>query len=98
MADAQHRFLTNRRILVAPNRHIELAFGIDAPQAIETSLVEVDETSGYINAVIELMLAADVVVVVFAVLCRVLAQLGDEGLGVALDNLVGIDEVKVDIT
>ncbi len=65
MAGEQHRLLANRRILVAPYRHVELAFGIDAPQAIEAGLVEVDEARRNLDALVKLVLAADVVVILF---------------------------------
>ena len=98
MASPQHLRLAYRRVLVAPYWHIEFAFGVDAPQAVVTGLVEVDKASGYFNAVIELMLAADVIIVIFAVLRSVFAQFDNKRLGVALDDLVGDDEVKVNIT
>ncbi len=98
MASPQYFRLDNGRLLVTAHRHVELAFGVDAPEAVVAGFVEVDEARGYLNAVVELVLTSDFVVVVFAVLRRVLAQLDDEGFGVALDDLVGIDEVKVDIT
>ena len=94
----QNSRLTDGRLFRAPHRHIELAFGVDAPQAVEASLVEVDETGRYLNAVVEIVLTSDAVVVVFGVICRVLAQLLDEGFGIALDDLVCVDEIKVDIT
>lgn len=98
MAGAQIRFIAYGRFLVAAHRHIELPLGIDAPKAVEAGLVEVDETRRYLDAVIEIVLTADMVVVVFRVIRRVLAQLGDEGLRIALDDLVGVDEIKIDIT
>ncbi len=38
-----------------------------------------------------MVLAADCVIVVFAVIRRVFPQLGDEGLGIALDDLAGLN-------
>lgn len=77
MTSAKVLRLADGRILVAADRNVEFAFGIDAPQAVKAGLVEVDEASGDFYAVVKLMLAADVVVVAFVVLCRVFAQLGD---------------------
>lgn len=38
------------------------------------------------------------VVVIFGVFRRVFMQLLDEGLWVALDDLISVDEIKVDVT
>lgn len=98
MASAQIVLLANGGILIAAHWHVELAFGIHAPETVETSLVEVDEARRYLNAIVELVLAAELVIVVFAVTAGVLLEPSDEGFGIALDDLVGVDEVKVNIT
>ena len=45
-----------------------------------------------------MVLTANLVVIVFFVVSGVLLQPRDQGVGVALDYLVGIDEIKVDVT
>ena len=91
MASSQHLWLANGRVGIAAHRHIEFAAAVHPPQAIEAGLVEIDEASRYFNTVIEMMLPADVVVEVFAVPRRVLAQFDDEGFGIALDDLVSLN-------
>ena len=98
MTGAQHVFLADSRFCCAPHRHVELAFGIHAPQAVVASLVEVDEAGGYLDAIFEKMLAADLVIVVGAVIFGVLVQLLYEGIGVALDDFVGVNQVRVNVT
>lgn len=73
MAGAQHRFLADCWILVTANRDVELSFAINPPQAVVAGLVEVDEARGDLDAVVKLMLAADVVVVIFRVILGVLS-------------------------
>ncbi len=97
MASAQIVLLANGGILIAARWHVELAFGIHAPETVETSLVEVDEARRYLNAIVELVLAAELVIEVFAVTADVLLEPSDEGFGIALDDLVGVDEIEVDI-
>ena len=91
MASAQDFWLTNCGILVAADGDVELAFAIDAPEAVVAGFVEVDEAGGYLDTVVQMVLTANLVVVVFAVLCGVLPQLADEGFGIALDDLIRID-------
>ncbi len=98
MTSAEQLCLANCGILVVSNRYIEFAFGIDAPKAVVAGLVEIDETRRNLDAVVELVLASNLVEIVFAVLAGVLLKPGDEGLGIALDNLVGVDEIEIDIT
>jgi len=98
MASEQIDLVAYAGIPVAPHRHVELAFGIHPPEAVEAGLVEVDEARGNLDAIIELVLAANPVVVVFRVVSGVRYQPRDQGFGIALDDLVSIDEIKVDIT
>lgn len=98
MTGAQQFMLADGRTIVTAHRHIELAFGVHAPKAVVAGLVEVNEARRYIDAVIELMLAADAVIVVFRVIRRVLLQSANQGFGVALDDLVCVDEIKVNFT
>ena len=98
VARTQIVMLANGRILRTAHRHIELAFGVHAPKAVVAGLVEVDETRRYLDAVVEIVLTSEVVVVFLAVLLGVNPELGDERFGVALDDLIGVDEIKINIT
>jgi len=91
MAGAQGSFVTDHGILVAANRDVELALAIHAPEAVVTGLVEVDEAGGYLDAIVEMVLTAYLVVVIFRVLGRVLSQLADERIGISLDDLISVD-------
>ena len=91
-------FLTYCRVRIVAHRHIELALAVDTPEAVVAGLIEVDEASGDLDAVVKPMLAAYLVVVLFRVVSGVLLQLLNERFGVALNDLVGIDEIKVNIT
>ncbi len=98
VASPQYLRLAYRRVLVATHRNIELAFGVHAPKAVVAGLVEVDETRRYLDAVVEIVLTSEVVVVFLAVILGVNPELGDERFGVALDDLIGVDEIKINIT
>ena len=98
MTGAQKCWLANGGLHRAAHRHVEFAFAIHAPEAVVAGLVEVNETGSYLNAVIKLMLAADAVIVFFRMIDRVLLQLANQWFGVALDDLVSVDEIKVNIT
>ncbi len=97
VAGAQNLWLTNRRILVTPHRHVEFTLAVHAPKAVVAGLVEVDEARRYLDAVVKIMLTSEVVIVFLAVILGMNPELGDEWFGVALDDLVGVDEIKVDI-
>lgn len=74
VAGPQSRFVANRRILVAAHRHIELSLGIDAPEAVEAGLVEIDEASGALYAVVEQMPRSQAVVIIAVVVLGVIFE------------------------
>lgn len=98
MAGSQGGFVANCRVLVAADWHVEFAAAVDAPEAVVTGLVEIDEARRALDRVGWLVLRADFVIVVFAVLVLVFLQQLNERLYFILNSLPGADEIGVDIT
>lgn len=98
MADAQDIRLTNRGLGRTANRHVELAPAIHSPQAVVTGFVEVDEASRAFNRLFEIVFASKGIIVFLAVLLSVIVQRYYQRLDIVLNDSVGGDEIKVDIT
>lgn len=91
-------FLINARLFRAADRDVKFALAVDAPQAVKTGFVEVNKSGGFFYRVLQIMLFSGAVIIVAAVLSSVFAQLVNQRVGIALDDLIRGDEIAVDVT